>query len=75
MHKKQTQEIRKAFFVLEYNTLKSGIVQRLASRGWHPVNKQEQLLAGRGREGEMLELKDVSNKRWRASSNFTHAGL
>lgn len=53
MHKKtNTRNKENIFYLIGTEFLKSGIVQQLASRGWHSVNKQEQLLTGGGREGE-----------------------
>ena len=66
-------KIKKTLLILQYKTLKSTVVQ-LASGGWHPVNRQEELLTGGGRGGERWESwRSVSNRRWRASCNFTHA--
>ena len=50
------------------------MVQELAYRGWHRVNRQEELLTGRGRgHGRWQSWRISCNRRWRASCNFTHA--
>ena len=39
--------------------MKRTVVQQLASRGWHQVNRQEEVLTGWGeRRWDMVELKD-----------------
>ena len=37
-------------FTVQYLEKYSGTIQQLASRGWHQVNRQEELLAGGRRE-------------------------
>ena len=53
IHKKQTQKIKKMFLILQFNILKSTIVQynNWHYRGWHQVNRQEKLLTGGGSGG------------------------
>ena len=47
---------------------------QLAYRGWHWVNRQEELLTGRGKGGRRWwNWKIVSNRKWRTSCSFTHA--
>lgn len=74
LKKTHTQNI----LILQYSTLKCRIVesttagiQRLASE----VNRQEEVLTGRGRKKkrEVAALKDHQQWRPKASRNFTHA--
>ena len=66
IHKKQTQKIKKTFLNLkkEYREKYSSIVQQLAHKGWHGVNRQEELLTGgRQRRWEMVELKGCQEQK------------
>ena len=57
--------------MLQCSTLK---IQQLAYRGWHQVNRQEELLTGRGRRsGRWNSWRIVSNWNQRARCNCTHA--
>ena len=46
------QKIKKSFSILQYLEKKCSIVQWLAYRAWHQVNRPEELLTGGGRGGE-----------------------
>ena len=57
--------------MLQCSTLK---IQQLAYRSWHQVNRQEELLTGRGRRsGRWNSWRIVSNWNQRARCNCTHA--
>ena len=59
----------KTFLVLEYTALKSILVQY--NRGWHRMNRQEELLTGGGKgSGRWYGWKIASHRRWRESRNF-----
>ena len=53
IHKKQTQKNKENIFNLtvQYIEKYSSTVQQLVYRGWHRVNRQEELLTGGGRGG------------------------
>ena len=54
IHKKQTNTKNKENILnltVQYLEKYSSIVQQLAYRGWHRVNRQEELLTGGGRGG------------------------
>ena len=46
IHKK-----KKTFLILQYNVKNNITTQQLTHRGWHQVNRQEELLMGGGRGG------------------------
>ena len=59
----------KTFLILEYTALKSILVQY--NRGWHRMNRQEELLTGGGKgSGRWYGWKIASHRRWRESRNF-----
>ena len=71
MHKKQRKHLDLRVLYLEKY---SSPVQQLAHRGWHQVNRQEELLTGVGRGGgRWWSWRVVSDWRWRARCNVTHA--
>ena len=52
MHKKQTKNTENIFnLTVEYLEKHCSPVQQLAHRGWHRVNRQEELLTGGGSGG------------------------
>ena len=48
IHKKKK---KKTFLILQYNVKYNSTAQQLTHRGWHQVNRQEELLMGGGRGG------------------------
>ena len=57
------------FLILVYSTLQSILVQY--NRGWHQMNRQEELLTGGQKgSGRWYGWKIVSHRRWRESCNF-----
>ena len=58
--------------MLQYSMLKS-MVQQLAYRGWHRVNRQAKRVADWSGGGGMVELRIVSDRRQRTNCSFTHA--
>ena len=73
--KKQTQKITKALnLVVQYLEKYSSTVQQLVYRGWHQVNRQEELLTEEGEGGDRWQSwRIASNRRRRGSCNYTHA--
>ena len=51
IHKKQTQKNKESIFclIVQYLEKYSSTVQQLVYRGWHQVNRQEELMTGGGR--------------------------
>ena len=71
---KQTQKENIFNLIIQYLEKYSSTVQQLAYRGWLWENRQEKLLPGGQRgSGRWWGRRIVSNRRWRASCNFTQA--
>ena len=59
---------------MQYLEKCSSTIQQLAYKGWHQVNRLEELLTRGGRGGRRWSnWRIISNRRQRASFNFTHA--
>ena len=75
IHKNEQAKKQENIFHLtvKYPEKFSSTVQQLAYRGWHRVNRQEELLTGGGRGGgRWWSWRVISNRRRRVSGNFIH---
>ena len=75
IHKKQTQKVKKIFFIWQYSNLKSIVVQ---CKSWHTgagIKWTGKRVTGwrRERRWEMAEMKDRQQRRQRAGCDLTHA--